>query len=388
MPGSTKKVQKSRAPRGIKRAAVTARRNRKLSVVREASRKNDALIAKLRDLALKQQREKPQVFISVREAARAFNVSVSAMGEVYRRLGEEGLLTAVRSSRTMLRGKSIARNLKVQGMIGIPVSSRRFLTLRDYRDCFQHLREELFARGFATRCVFFDQDAHPEFLVSRFADAGVDTVIWILPDGSGHETVLRLRDRAVQFIGVSFAASSDVFCKYQVRRRQAIGAIFRSWRQHESIRAVTIVRVRDDTAADIERTERLESLAAAEQIDCEIATLPHANLKECVSSACGADRGLVIASTAASVLAWHEPEAVGQVLESCCVALIDGAIDLPAPQNRPNAAADVVSVDWQAIAERIASDTATADALDDTEPVIFEAKPLLRVPLQKLLRSH
>lgn len=403
MANPKKKVQRPPASRGVnragdgvpgdeqqgrKRARGSETGCNKPSLVREAGRKNDALIAKLRDLALKQQRDKPQVFISVREAARAFNVSASAMGEVYRRLGGEGLLSTVRSSRTMLRGKSTTRTLKVRGVIGIPVSAQRFLTLRDYRDCFQHLREELFARGFVNRCLFFEQDADAEFLVSRFADANADTVVWLLPDGSSREAVLRLRDRAIQFIGVSFAATSDVFCRYQVRRRHAIGAIFRSWRQQGRIRAVTIVRLRDDILADGERTERLEALAAAEQIECEVATLPQSNLKQSVSSLCAdTNRGLVMASRAASVLAWQEPEAVGDILGACRVALIDGPIDVPVLQHRPDAFADVITIDWRPIAERIASDVATGEALADPEPIIFEAKPLLRVPLRQLIQG-
>ena len=370
------------------RALAPRRPPKAVSLTRATSRKNDRLLATIRDLAQQQQREQSQIFLSLRDAARTFKVPVSAAAEVYRRLSEEGVLSTVRGSRTMLRGKSTGRFVRINGMIGIPVSVRRFVTLRDYRECYLHLREELFARRFATRCVFYDgTEPDTEFLVSKFAKADVETVIWILPDGSARETALRLRDRGIQFIGISFAALPGILCRYAVRRRQAIGTIFRNWREQAKIRTATIIRAHDETELDHERIKRIESLAVAERIECEFAVLSKGDLPAPLKSFCRYGRGLVMPSPAASLLARLQPEAVTEVLGTCRVALIDGPIDVPASQCAPHAAADIVTVNWRPIARKIASDAETGEALSQAESVIFEAKPLLRVPLHKLLRS-
>ncbi len=69
-------------------------------------------------------------------------------------------------------------------MIGIPVSFERFLTMRDYRLCFLKTREELYARGFLTHCVFFEPaESSAEGLIAKLTKAKVDAVLWLLPDG-------------------------------------------------------------------------------------------------------------------------------------------------------------------------------------------------------------
>lgn len=93
----------------------------------------------------------------MREAARQFRAPVSQMAAVYRQLTKERILGMIRSSRTILLPRGRTRTLTVQGIIGIPVSVRRFVTLADYRRCFLRVRDELHARGFATQGIFLEQ---------------------------------------------------------------------------------------------------------------------------------------------------------------------------------------------------------------------------------------
>src|ERR1041385_3240368 len=58
----------------------------------------------LRSLAIKNQREQPRVFYSLREVARQFRVPVSAVSQVYHDMEEEGLLSRVQASKTILNG--------------------------------------------------------------------------------------------------------------------------------------------------------------------------------------------------------------------------------------------------------------------------------------------
>jgi DNA-binding IscR family transcriptional regulator len=178
------------------------------SLIRKPVRKSEQLLAAIRTLALKEQRDEAQVFLSLREAAKRFGATTSEVREVYRQLGKERILRTIRGSHTMLLGRRAGRILKVNGVIGIPVSLRRFMTMRDYRVCFLKTREELHACGFATQSFFFEQsEASPDLLIAKLEKAGVDAALWLLPDGADRETGPRLRDRGIQFIGVNLAES-------------------------------------------------------------------------------------------------------------------------------------------------------------------------------------
>jgi hypothetical protein len=313
------------------------------------------------------------------------------MATVYRQLTEENLLTGVRGSRTTLRPKGAGRSLRVKGFIGIPVSTFRFLTLREYREAFFNIRDAMFARAFMSRCIFFDGwDADPEALSRAFGKAGVDSVVWLLTDGSGRDTALRLRDRGINFIGVGFAAVPGVFCRYEVQRRRAISGIFSHWRSKAPIQTATIFRVRAETKADAERVKRVQSLAESQGIDCKFEMLPDRHLPAFIKSWCAEEgSAVVLPAPAASTLAWREPETVVEVLRDCRVALIDGPVDLAVPQgDARSATADLVTVDWRPIAARIASDAATGKALLESDPIVFQARPRIRVPLEQIALDH
>src|SRR5690349_19085993 len=65
----------------------------------------------LRSLALKNQREQPRVFYSLREVATKLRVPISAVAKIYREMEQEGLLSRVRSSKTILNGLRHNRTL-------------------------------------------------------------------------------------------------------------------------------------------------------------------------------------------------------------------------------------------------------------------------------------
>lgn len=64
------------------------------------------------------------------------------------------------------------------------------------------------------------------------------------------------------------------------------------------------------------------------------------------------------------------------------VALLDGPVSMPFTP-RAEASLDLVVVDWQDVAERIAADILSRDAFTKREPVVFEAKAELKTPLSR-----
>src|SRR4051812_13701996 len=96
----------------------------------KAHHKTETLIDILRDVAVKNQQEQPQAFHSVRAVAAHFRVPVSTVSRAYRHLEQEGLLTRVRGSKTLLQGLTSDRQLKVRAFVGFPASVSRFITLQ------------------------------------------------------------------------------------------------------------------------------------------------------------------------------------------------------------------------------------------------------------------
>jgi DNA-binding transcriptional regulator YhcF (GntR family) len=118
--------------------------------------KADGLCQALRSLAIKNQREQPRVFYSLREVAKRFRVPVSTVAKIYHDMEQDGLLSRMRGSRTVLNDLRNNRRLSVRGFVGLPALISNFVAIQEYRTFFISLRRELWSRGFATTMFFFD----------------------------------------------------------------------------------------------------------------------------------------------------------------------------------------------------------------------------------------
>ena len=141
-----KKVTRALAPLPSRRA------------LEKAHHKTEALIDILRGVAVKNQQEQPRAFHSVRAVAEHFRVPVSTVSRAYRHLEQEGLLTRLRGSKTLLQGLHFDRRLSVRAFVGLPASLSTFLTIHAYRMFFIKIRRELRLRGFATAMVFAEKE--------------------------------------------------------------------------------------------------------------------------------------------------------------------------------------------------------------------------------------
>src|SRR3984893_13994558 len=171
------------------------------SALKATHQKADSLLEILRSLAIKNQREQPRVFYSLREVARQFRVPVSTVAKIYHDMEQEGLLSRVRGSRTVLNGLRYNRRLSVRAFVGLPALLSNFITIQYYRTFFIRIRRELWLRGFATTMVFFRPDeAVDGSLSDRLRTYDVDTVIWLSPFRSAKESLLRLSDMGIRVV--------------------------------------------------------------------------------------------------------------------------------------------------------------------------------------------
>jgi hypothetical protein len=350
-------------------------------VIDQTPYKTERLIEILRKAALKNQREQPRAFYSMREVVAHYHVPFSTVSRVYRRLDEEGLLSCVRGSKTILQGLNFDRQLSIRAFVGLPASLSAFVTLQAYRTFFIKIRRELRLRGFATAMVFFDKkEARTDELSKRLKKYEVDTVIWFQPPKEAKETALYLKDIGIRLIGVAHHEFPIIPCRYHVRRDAAIGLLLAEWKARHSVHRVTLVQVIDQRLGAIEET--LQSILEDLEITSSVANY-RAQRSVAFLDTLQREKtdGIIFSSpTLASKFCFRCPDAVTKLLQRRRVAFINGPVSMPFAK-APDVRVDLVTVDWQWVAERIVDDLLTQEAFKVAGPTVFEAQANIQVRL-------
>lgn len=370
-----KTVPRSLAPLPVRRA------------VERAHHKTEALTEVLRDVAAKNQLDQPRAFYSIRQVAAHFQVPFSTVSKVYRRLEQEGLLSRVRGSKTVLQGLHFDRQLSVRAFVGLPASLSAFVTLQDYRMFLIRLRRELRLRGFAAATAYFERnEPGTGGLSARLKAYEVDTVIWFQPPKEAKETALRLADLGIRLLGVANDNLPSIPCRYQVRRETATRALLADWKTKNGIERVTLVQSTDQRSAAVEET--LRTLLDELEIKWSVATYGRQRSEDFLRTLQKAKTGGILFSSSALVskFCFRSPRLVTELLQAHRVAFIDGPVGMPFARV-PEVKVDLITVDWQLVAERIVNDLITQDAFLEPGPTIFEATAHLRVSLSDFAQN-
>jgi hypothetical protein len=97
--------------------------------------------------------------------------------------------------------------------------------------------------------------------------------------------------------------------------------------------------------------------------------------------------GIIFTSSVlASRFCFRAPDAVAELLKMQRVALINGPVSMPFARV-PDVQVDLVTVDWQLVAEQIVDDLIDQTAFQDGGPTYFDAEAKLRVPLSAFAQS-
>lgn len=351
----------------------------------KAHHKTEKLTEILRGVAVKNQQEQPRAFHSVREVATHFRIPVSTVSKVYRTLEQEGLLSRVRGSKTLLQGLHFDRQLKVRAFVGLPSSVSAFITLQDYRMFFIRIRRELRLRGFAAATAFFEPaEAASDALAKRFRTYEVDTVIWFQPGKEARTTALHLADMGIRLLGLANDSVCHIPCRYQVRRDSAIRALLDNWKSQQPERVI-VVQPKEPRSSTID-----ESLhRALDALDIPWVVIPYSGqrseafLRDLQKKKTG---GIIFPSSGlASKFCFRAPQAVADLLQAHRVAFLNGPVSMPFAKV-PDAKVDLVTVDWQSVAERIVDDLISQEAFQPG-PTTFEAEAKLCVPLSAFGQS-
>lgn len=369
-----KKVTRALAPLPSRRA------------LEKAHHKTEALIHILRDVAMKNQQEQPRAFHAVREVAAHFGVPISTVSRAYRHLEQEGLLSRVRGSKTLLQGLKFDRQLKVRAFVGFPASLSAFVTLQDYRTFLIRIRRELRLRGFAAATAFFEPgEGRTGALTKRFQAYEVDTVIWFQPGDEARDSAPHFADAGIRLLGVANDTYCHVPCRYQVRRDSAIKSLLTQWKS-QSPERVTLVQAKDQRAAAVDETLHaiLDELGIAWTVVTYQNQRSQSFLRELQRKKTG---GIIFSSSAlVSKFCFRVPGAVADLLGAHRVALISGPVSMPFTRV-PAVQVDLVTVDWQLVAEQIVDDLISQDAFQLAGPTIFDAEAKLRVRLSAFAQS-
>lgn len=345
------------------------------------------MIEILRGVALKNQREQPRAFHSVRDVAMHFRVPLSSVARAYQRLEREGLLSPVRGSKTILQGLHFDRQLSVRAFVGLPASLSSFVTLQGYRMFFMQIRRELRLRGFAAATAYFEpSEASSGGLSARLKRYEVDTVVWFRPPKEAKETALRLADLGIRLLGVANDNFPPIPCRYQIRREAAVRTLLTDWQKRHAVERVTLVQWSDERS--IALAETLHALLDEFGIKWSIANYGRQRTEGFLRPLQKSKTDGIIFSSAAlaSKFCFRSPSAVTDLLQAHRVAFINGPVNMPFARV-PEARVDLVTVNWQLVAERIVNDLITQDAFLQPGPTVFEADAQLRVPLSDFAQS-
>jgi hypothetical protein len=347
--------------------------------------KTDQLSQILRQTARRQQTEQPQVFYALREVADRFGVSLSMVAAVYRQLESEGLLTRLRGSRTLLKGLDTGRQVAVHGIVGVPISLSSFLTSQKCRMFFMCMRRELRRRGFMTAGLFYEkEEARPDFLLERIMHCKVDTVLWYRPDQCARETARLLQDSGVRVMGVADGGLPALPCRFEISREKAVGEILRDWKKSDAIRKVRVVHAVRRSAVE---EERLEALLESARLDYDFVDAGRAHY-ETLFHGLAAEResGIILLGAAASLFAFRVPDLLIALMNQRRVALVDGPVSLPFA-SASLVRADLAVADWGAVANGIADELLTGEALARSGVTVFQATAYLQAPLNEFAQA-
>lgn len=348
--------------------------------------KTEGLAEILRGVALKNQREQPRAFYSMREVSTHFGVPFSTVSRVYDRLEREGLLTRVRGAKTLLQGSHFDRRHGVRAFVGLPASLSAFITIQAYRMFFIRIRRELRLRGFATGMIFYEkEEARSGILSKRLKAYEVDTVLWFQPPKEARETAVRLADLGIRLIGIAHDYHPVIACRYEVRRDRGIEELLADWKAN-GINEITVAQWKEKSTPFVDESVR----TAVEELNIgsSSAMFNGQTSQSFLHSLQRLQTGGLVFSSAhlASRLCFRAPAGVTQLLRNQRVAFLNGPVSMPFAKV-PDVRVDLVVVDWQWVSEQIVEDLINQDAFHQAGPTIFEAEAKLRVPLNEFAQT-
>jgi hypothetical protein len=181
----------------------------------------------LRRTALKNRSDHLQPFYSIRAVADHFHIPPATVSRIYRRLSSERLLRTVWGSKTLLEPIESAKR-KQPSTVGVPVALARFTNSPAYRQLILNLQREIWNQGVKEHFMFFENGGEEIIsLCKQQHFSEVDMIVWLSPDVSDKQTLLRLHDIGICLICVGDVPISGIKDYYTISPALSLRKIVR-----------------------------------------------------------------------------------------------------------------------------------------------------------------
>ncbi len=350
----------------------------KTPLLRQRDNKTELLLGLLRDFARSNQGGEALLFYSQREVARKYAVPASLVAKIYRTLEAEGLLRPIRGSGTLLEGSGPTPRSTAHGLLAIASSLPRFLTEQDARIFLLQMQRECRKRNVIPTAVFFEGNETADMLGDRLKISRPDRIIWYSPQRLSREVALRTHDAGIPIIGIADIGYPAIPCQYEVCRWPALRKIVGEWKRDA---ALARVRVALGPARSAAEEARIGRTLAEMDLDAQFIRLRSQTIRHFIDSLVkNPTSGIIVESSAASILATHYPGAFARLAKYSRLALVGGPVrGLHTMINE--ATVDMVVVDWRVVARRILDDFLRRSQPARDEPCVFEALAEYQVPV-------
>jgi hypothetical protein len=184
----------------------------------------------------------------------------------------------------------------------------------------------------------------------------------------------------IRVIAISQVGTPSVPNRYFVWRERAIEALLKDWKDRNLGGKITLVQSQEYRSIVTEEVVRvvLDHL----KMESDIRALQTEDismfLRELLSSK--ADGIIFPCAGLASMFAFRSPRELADLLQAKQAAFADGPIDMPFTKI-PDVPVDVVTVNWQTVAESIVNDMITREAFERNRYTTFQADAHFRVSL-------
>ena len=177
----------------------------------------------LRQAAMERRGAKERPFYSIRAVARNFSLQPTTVTRLYGQLKTEGVLGSIWGSKTIIEPLEIDKDIRLKGIVGLPVALKSFSIRPGYRRFFRLLQQTLWKHRFGSQLVFYGNGfpESPKF-TDILVDYRTDIAIWLTPSSGAANAVARLKDRGIRSIPIIDGLPINGEPGYYVSRQNAV----------------------------------------------------------------------------------------------------------------------------------------------------------------------
>jgi len=333
-------------------------------------------------------RSTPQAFYAMRDAADFFEVSLSTMATVYRRLDREGVLRLVRSSQSIVEARTPRPRFAIRGVVCMPIWLPGFLQFLDWRKWFSQLEEELARYHFVLEPVFYkhDEEGKPDF-VDRMMRFNPDYVLWSWPNVVADLTTMNsIADAGVPLVIVQSDEQQFPGRAYHTNYERGLRQGLAEWEARGGLKEIAIPQ---------HSSLRVRTIVRSSSLPCRRENDPPGNASTADLTRylrrLAPDRrtGVIFGDDILYVkLCSVAPEAMTEFFRERRIMVLRQAT-IPAWKVFPlsNITVDALVYPWKKLARRIALDLSKARRSTMAQPLLLEAEWRPQIPLSTMVQT-